>query len=155
METEKHLIIPKDFKIHEIPRSLVIDMLREEQVIRYSKGIQEAYTQQFYAQQNNPNYEVVQIEREIQKYILRKFGFKDDDNSLREYWKIPSTYWNDEEVKNSVFYMKLNIFQYPKVSVGDDLIDVNLVEYLTNKTVSLISLQTQNRPLVLLSGSMT
>lgn len=155
METEKHLIIPKDFKIHEIPRSLVIDMLREEQVIRYSKGIQEAYTQQFYAQQNNPNYEVVQIEREIQKYILRKFGFKDDDNSLREYWKIPSTYWNDEEVKNSVFYMKLNIFQYPKVSVGDDLIDVNLVEYLTNKTVSLISLQTQNRPLVLLAGSMT
>jgi hypothetical protein len=155
METEKHLIIPKDFKIHEIPRSLVIDMLREEQVIRYSKGIQEAYTQQFYAQQNNPNYEVVQIEREVQKYILRTFGFKDDDNSLREYWKIPSTYWNDEEVKNSVFYMKLNIFQYPKVSVGDDLIDVNLVEYLTNKTVSLISLQTQNRPLVLLAGSMT
>ena len=41
---------------------------------------------------------------------VRKFGFNDNESSIEEYWKIPSTYWNDDEIKNAVFYMKLNIF---------------------------------------------
>lgn len=144
-----------DFKIDKVERKQIIDMLREEQKVRYSKGIQEAYTKQYYSQQNNPHYETVPIEKEIQKYILRHFGFKDDDASLQEYWKIPSTYWLDEEVKNSVFYMKLNIFQYSKVSVGDSMIDVNIIDYQSKQDFTLSSLQTKGRPLVILAGSMT
>ena len=144
-----------DFILSNINRSQVLEMVKEEQTVRYSKGIQEAYTKQYYAQQSNPNYQIVPIEREIQRYILRKFGFNDDDNSLHEYWKIPSTYWNDEEVKNSIFYMKLNMFQYPKVKPDDNMIDVNLIEYTSGKELTLSSLQTPNRPLIILAGSMT
>lgn len=144
-----------DFILGHIERNQVLDILKEEQVVRYSKGIQEAYTQQYYASINNPNYKNVPIEIEIQKYILRKFGFKDDEASLKEYWKIPSTYWNDDEVKNSIFYMKLNMFQYPKVHVGDGIIDARLVDYVTTNDVSLASLQREGRPLVILAGSMT
>ena len=143
-----------EFQINSVNREKILEMTKEEQKVRYSKGIQEAYTTQFYNSKNE-NYERVNIEREIQKYILRKFGFTDSIESLQEYWKIPSTYWNDEEVKNSIFYMKLNIFQYPNVKLEDELINVPLVDYKTNDIVSLSSLQKPNRPLVILAGSMT
>ena len=143
-----------EFQINSVNREKILEMTTEEQKVRYSKGIQEAYTTQFYNSKNE-NYERVNIEREIQKYILRKFGFTDSIESLQEYWKIPSTYWNDEEVKNSIFYMKLNIFQYPNVKLEDELIDVPLVNYKTNAITSLSSLQTPGKPLVILAGSMT
>jgi len=144
-----------DFKINEVERNLVLEMVKEEQSVRYSKGIQEAYTTQFNAQQNNPDYEPIRIEREIQKYILKKFGFNDNEISLEEYWKIPSTYWKDDEIKNSIFYMKLNIFQYPKVTVNDEIIDASLIDYETDQEINLSSLQNPGRPLIILAGSMT
>ena len=144
-----------DFYIHNVERNKILEMLKEEQTVRYSKNIQEIYTQQYYLEKNNPNYIRVNIEQEIQKYILRKFGFKDDVDSLKEYWKIPSTYWKDEEIKNSIFYMKLNIFNYSKLEINDDMVDAELINYETNDFVSLKSLQKANRPLVILAGSMT
>ena len=72
-----------EFEINSVTRDKILDMVKEEQIVRYSKGIQEAYTQQFYASKND-DYERVNIEREIQKYILRKNGFKDDMNSLQQ-----------------------------------------------------------------------
>jgi hypothetical protein len=144
-----------DFDINSISREKILEMVKEEQTVRYSKGIQEIYTLQFNNISNNKNYERVNIEREIQKYILRKFGFKDDIDSLEQYWKIPSTYWHDEEVKNSIFYMKYNIFQYPKVKIDNELIDVPLINYNTDDIINLSSLQKTKRPLVILAGSMT
>ena len=64
-------------------------------------------------------------------------------------------YWTDEEIKNSIFYMKLNMFQYPKISIDDDLIDTQLIGYSSNNKISLSSLQNQDRPLIILAGSMT
>jgi hypothetical protein len=87
--------------------------------------------------------------------ILNLQGCKDNVFSLKEYWKIPSTYWEDEEVKNSVFYMKLNIFQYSNLSINDNVIDASLIDYKSNKEVNLLSLQNPARPLVILAGSMT
>jgi len=144
-----------DFNINAVDRNKILEMVKEEQTVRYSKGIQEAYTKQYFAQKENPDYKIVRIEREIQKFILRKFGFNDHNKSLEEYWKIPSTYWNDKEIKNSIFYMKLNIFQYTKLSIDDDIIDTSLIEYETGKDITLCSLQKPGRPLVILAGSMT
>ena len=143
-----------DFKINEVERNKIIQMLTEEQKVRYSKEIQTIYTEQFYASKD-PNYKPIRIESEIQKYILNKFGYNSDENSLKEYWKIPSTYWNDEEVKNSIFYMKLNIFKYPKVYVEDEMIDAKLINYKTGENVLLSQLQNPNKHLVILAGSMT
>jgi hypothetical protein len=144
-----------DFILQDVSRDDIIKMLKDEQEVRYSKNIQNIYTQQYYASQQDSNYKPVRIEIEIQKYILKKYGYTDNEESLNEYWKIPSTYWNDEEVKNSIFYMKLNIFQYPKINVGDNLIDANLIDYNTDKEITLSSLQNKNKPLVILAGSMT
>lgn len=144
-----------DFILQNVSRDDIIKMLKEEQEVRYSKNIQEIYTQQYYASQKDFNYKPISIEIEIQKYILKKYGYTNNEQSLNEYWKIPSTYWNDEEVKNSIFYMKLNIFQYPKINVGDNLIDANLIDYNTDKEITLSSLQNKNKPLVILAGSMT
>jgi hypothetical protein len=148
------MIKMKSFILNEVDRALVLELLREEQKVRYSKGVQEAYTQQFYAKQASKTYQPVRIEIEIQKFILNKFGFNSDEESLKEYWKIPSTYWHDEEVKNSIFYMKLNIFEYTKVDLNDDLIDVPLIDYKSNNETMLSSLH-QEKPLVILAGSMT
>jgi len=141
------------FQLQNVNRNKVIEMLSEEQKIRYSPKIQKIYTKAYEINQlygiNNVN-----IEREIQKFILRKFGYDDSYESLEEYWKIPSTYWNDEEVKNTIFYMKLNIFTYGKLQVEDNMIDVDLIDYNTNEIISLSSLQT-NKPLVILAGSLT
>ncbi len=144
-----------DFNITNVDRNQILEMVKEEQTVRYSKEIQEAYTMQYYAEKENPEYKTVRIETEIQKFILRKFGFNDNDASLEEYWKIPSTYWKDEEIKNSIFYMKLNIFQYPKVSVNDDIINSSLIDFKTGEEINLCSLQKPRRPLVILAGSMT
>lgn len=149
------MITCMDFNIHKVDRDVVHAMVKEEQIVRYSKEIQEMYTKEYYLQQKQVYYQPINIEMEIQKHILNKFGFASDKSSLEQYWKIPSTYWNDEEIKNSIFYMKLNIFEYPKVAINNDMIDSNLIDYQTGQEISLCSLQKPNRPLVILAGSMT
>jgi hypothetical protein len=144
-----------DFYIQDVDRYTILSMLKEEQKMRYSKEIQELYTRQYYNKENNPNYEIINIEREIQKFILERFGYNSTNNSLEEYWKIPSTYWNDEEVKNSIFYMKLNIFSYSDIKEGDELKDSELINYETNELTKLSQLHTVIKPLILLVGSMT
>ena len=145
----------KPFVLQTIERDQVLAMMREEQKVRLSDEIQQVYTEQFLAGENDPDYVPISIEIEVQKFVLRTFGFLDDDASLREYWKIPSTYWHDEEIKNSCFYMKHNIFQYPTTHVGDPMRDVNVLDYGQNAPVSLSSLHKPGRPLILLAGSMT
>ena len=76
-------------------RDKVLNMLKMEQKIRYSPQIQRAYTEQYLSGVD------IGIEKEIQKYVLRTHGYSDD--CLEEYWKIPKLYWNDQEVKNSIF----------------------------------------------------
>ena len=144
-----------NFNITNVSRDTILQMVKEEQKVRYSKEIQTIYTNQYYSTQNNPNYIPINIEQEVQKYILRMYGYNDDEESLKEYWKIPSTYWEDEEIKNNLFYMKLNIFKYPEINLEDNLIDVTLLNYKTNELTNLASLQTPNRSLVILAGSMT
>ncbi len=144
-----------NFNIQNVDRDTILQMVKEEQKVRYSKEIQTIYTNQYYSTQNNPNYIPINIEQEVQKYILRMYGYNDGEESLKEYWKIPSTYWEVEEIKNNLFYMKLNIFKYPEINLEDNLIDVTLLNYKTNELTNLASLQTPNRPLVILAGSMT
>ncbi len=131
--------------IHD--RDKVLEMLRFEQQVRYSPEIQKVYSAQYASGTRS-----ISIEKEIQKYVLRTFGY--DDNQVEEYWKIPKLYWEDEEVKNSIFYMKLNIFSYGNISVGDKLIDVPLYDYQANSILQLDTL-CRDKPLVLLAGSMT
>jgi hypothetical protein len=143
------------FIVTMVGREKIMSMLKEEQTIRYSKNIQTIYTEQFNNKLNDPTIEPVNIEREIQKFILRKNGYSDAINSLEEYWKIPSLYWDDEEVKNCCFYMKLNIFKNPSICCGEKMVDATVIDFSTRTQTSLTNLSKQDRPLVILSGSMT
>ena len=51
--------------------------------------------------------------------------------------------------------MKLNIFEKPNLKIEDNLIDSQLINYDNNNIVNLASLQNENRPLIILAGSMT
>ena len=144
-----------DFIVKDVEREKVVSMLKEEQTIRYSKNIQDLYTEQFYNRNNNPEIERVNIEREIQKFILRKNGFTDNYFSLTEYWKIPSFYREDEEVRNSSFYINLNIFEEPALNVGDNMKDISCIHFDTMTPTTLSYLMKPDRPLVILAGSMT
>ena len=140
-----------NFRINEVERSRILEMLKTEQQIRYSKQIQDIYTE-LYIHSIHPD---VSVESAVQRIVLRKYGYDNSPESLKEYWKIPSTYWKDEEVKNSIFYMKLNIFQNSPLKLGDDIIDADLINYKTGNKVNLCSLQKIDRPLILLAGSLT
>lgn len=144
-----------DFDINIADKLTIINMLKEEEKIRYSKQIQEVYTEQFYLMESDPNIQRINIELEIQKYILNKFGYSTSQNSIDNYHKIPSTYFYDDDVKNSSFYIKLNIFQHPNVKVGDNIINSRLINYSSKQYINLIELETHNKPLVILAGSIT
>jgi len=56
------------FQVELSPRDKILEMLIEEQTVRYSPDVQEAYTQQYYKRQAGQA-GLVNIEREIQKFI--------------------------------------------------------------------------------------
>lgn len=145
MEENSH---ERDFILKKISRETILEMVKLEQKWRYSKDIQNLY---YKAYTNNINLGTF-IEDQIQKGILRHFNYSSNELSVNEYRKIPKTYWNDHEVKSSLFYMNLNIFQFPEVKPNDNLIDVPLLT-LNREPIQLSNLN--NKPLVILAGSIT
>jgi hypothetical protein len=140
------------FILEEIPRETILKMVKLEQEWRYSKDIQDLYYQAYL---ENINIGTV-IEDQIQQGILRNFGFKNNEKSLEEYRKIPKTYWNDDEIKSSLFYMNLNIFQYPNIQIGDELINTPLLNLdKTETSLEELSVKANRKPLVILAGSIT
>ena len=63
-----------EFNINQVSRDKILEMVKEEQKVRYSKGIQEAYTEQYYAMKD-VNYERVNIEQQIQKFIFQEQAY--------------------------------------------------------------------------------
>jgi hypothetical protein len=142
----------KTFILEEVPRPTILKMVKLEQEWRYSKDIQDHYYQAF---QEKINIGTL-IEDLIQQGILRNFGFNNNEISLEEYRKIPKTYWNDQEIKSSLFYMNLNIFQYPNIQIGDELINTKLLNLdKTETSLKELSLNSNGKPLVILAGSIT
>jgi len=140
------------FIIENVPRETILKMVKLEQEWRYSKQIQDLYYQAYIDNIQMGTY----IEDQIQQGILNHFNFTYCQKSLEEYRKIPKTYWDDQEVKSSLFYMNLNIFQYPEIKIGDELIDTPIL-HLDKRKTSLreLSEKTNGKPLVILAGSIT
>ncbi len=151
------MLVAKPFNIDAVERDQILEIMRTEQEVRYSDVMQNVYTKQQVRENGAPeNIAPINVDVEIQKYVLRKFGYSDDTTSLQEYWKIPSTYWTDEEIKQSIFYMKHNIFSYPPCSVGGAVVDASLLAYPDLSPKSVVELcHTGERPIVIFAGSMT
>lgn len=146
------------FVAKDIPREMVLSLLQYEEQVKYSPEIQEIYTTSFYANQQNhiPLKKQVNIDVEIQKHVLNYYGFSCEEEDLQEYWKLPKMYWNDSEIKNSVFYMRYNIFEFSEHKPGES-IPSHLRIYSSHDLTQSMSLMDlfHNKPFILLAGSMT
>ena len=137
-----------EFNVADVPRETVISMLKREQELRYSPAIQDRYTQLY---DQGTKYTTI-IEEAIQTHVMQEFGFVPD---LPNYWKIAGHYAEDQEVRDSSFYMKLNIFTWDKPAPGSDIHDCQLIDYATRTPLRLKSAVVPNRTTVIFVGSMT
>jgi hypothetical protein len=139
-----------EFVLSTISRETVLKMLRMEEKLKYSFEVQKQYSELYENQLQNTDLDIY-----LQTRVLAEHGFATTQSSLEEYWKIPSTYWHDSEVKNAVFYMRLNIFQFSTCSIGDTYRNSTIYHLNDSTKIKLSDLQLHNRPLILLCGSIT
>jgi len=142
-----------EFIVSEIPIYKIIEMLSYEEKIKYSDDMQEIYSKQYYESKDVVN-KLLNLDVEIQRHVLETFGYLSNENNLKEYWKIPGLYKDNEDIKNSVFYIRYNIFEFNKMKIGKKIPPCRLIN-TENKEIQLNSLHNNNKPLVLLAGSIT
>ena len=140
-----------NFKINEVPRDTILKMVKREQEIRYSRNIQLLY--------DTIGNDIVKfnendvLKRYIQKLVLDEHGYSFDDDDINEYMKICFVYKDDQEIKNSVYYMRLNIMDFGTLEVNDPYVDVTICDMNKNE-VQLSSLLGE-KPTVIIAGSIT
>jgi hypothetical protein len=138
-----------DFNITQCHRNKALEMLKHEQVLRYSKKYQDMYDQGF-NRYGNPEF----IERCIQRETLNNFEFTDNDKSLYNYQMIGQYYQNDEEIKNAIHYLRINIIKDCPLKVMDNYRDSDLLT-LDKKNCKLSELLIHDKPNVIFAGSIT
>lgn len=84
-------------------RPLVLTMLRYEDVLIHGPEAQEAY-KAFRALGHHS----MDVERMTARQTLDHFGFSTDDASLATYRSLAKLYHDDDEVKESVTYLRAN-----------------------------------------------
>lgn len=145
------------FDHRTVPREQLLRMLRREQQLRMSDDTQRLYD--FYHERHLPAPE--SIEKDIQRQVLREEGFRDSDSGLRAWWKINQAFPDDEEVRDTVVYMKHNVMEELRLCEGDPAPSAPLVwlepeaGHDDNGGVEFdyLSLAKPGRPLVVAAGS--
>ena len=138
-----------NFQLSETDKATVFGMLKSEQTLRYSDQIQNLYDQGLNTV-NDPEF----IEKMVQKSVLEQYGYNISEQSLRNYQAIGSYYINDDEIKNAIHYLRINIIKDCPIPLNSDYVDVNLVK-LDGTPIKLSSLYNTDKPLVILAGSIT
>lgn len=138
-----------DFRLTSVPKDRVLEMLKEEQKMRYSDEIQNMYNQGF-NKKGDPEY----IEKYVQRNLLNNFGYKYDESSIKNYQSIGSYYQEHKDVIDAVHYLRINIIR--DCPIGDDELcpDAKIMD-LNKKQHKLSQLFNQEKPLVILAGSIT
>lgn len=138
-----------DFDVTKVSKEIVLQLLKHEQTLRYSKRYQEMYDQGLNTR-GNPEY----IERTIQRETLNHFGFQDTDTSLKNYQEIGTFYQGDKTIKEAVQYLRLNIIKDCPVLLGDTYVDCELVS-LDENDLKLSSIIDITKPTIIIAGSIT
>lgn len=153
----KDKVIRKPFTTSQIEdRDLVIQMLRSEDNIAKTKG-QELY------KNDDTNWSTLEVEKAINRLVLSKYNFDTSDESVENYRKIFSYYYNsptdyDKEVINSVYYMKHNrcIYYTSKpLFPGDKIPDCKLYKLNGKDTINLYDIVNKSERTVFASFSLT
>ena len=140
------------FDASTIEINKIIEMLCYEEKIKYSDEMQDIYSKQYDENEDTVD-KTLNLDVEIQRHVLETFGFLSTQENLKEYWRIPSLYKTHEEIKNSVFYIRYNIFDFNKINLGEKIPNCRLINTDYQET-TMNTLQT-DKPLILLSGSIT
>ncbi len=139
-----------EFDISKVDREVILRMLRREQELRYSDQMQAMYDN--LSQSLNSDQETV--EKAIQKQVREEFGFSNSSASIRNYQSIGYHYRDDEEVRQSVSYLRLNIIRDCPIREGELAPDVTIFD-LEGQSHQLSKYLSQSKPLVILAGSLT
>ena len=142
-----------EFLVSLVPVSKIKEMLTYEEKIKYSDEMQEIYSKQYYENKNVVN-KLLNLDVEIQRHVLETFGFSSNQTDLEEYWQIPSLYKNNEDIVNSVFYIRYNIFEFEKIKLGEKIPNCRLIN-TEKQEITLNMLHNNDKPLVVLAGSLT
>lgn len=134
-----------EFYVDSVPKGVVVDMLRYEEQERYSERIQALFDQP---------HEVMSVEDNLQREVLKHFGYSSSDQSLNQYRLIPGKYKDDDEVRQAAYFIRYNIMVDGELGVGSEMVDVPLVS-LDGTPCQLSDFVHGYRPLVILAGSVT
>jgi hypothetical protein len=138
-----------DFQINNVDRMMILNMLVYEQKLRYSDQIQNLYDQ------NLNNHEDPEfVEKSVQRDALENCGFNTSERSIKNYQSIAYYYEDDEEIKQAIHYMRINIIKDCPIKVNQPYINSNLVT-LDENPVQLSDYYNLSRPLIILAGSIT
>lgn len=138
-----------EFSIENVAKEKIIRMLKMEQLLRYSDLVQDMYDLQL-NQKGDPEL----IEKTIQEFVLIQNGYDTSTFSINNYQSIGSFYCNDKEVIQAVHYLRINMLQDCPIKENQSIIDVDLLD-LNSQSINLFSIYNVNKPLVILSGSIT
>lgn len=100
-------------------RVLVLAMLRKYEEIFRGEG------QAFYIQNLHKTLTTFGPENQIRRMVLNHFGFNALSLSMRTFKRIKTVYAGDQEVRNSVTYLKFNRILYwttPETKIGDNIV---------------------------------
>jgi len=139
------------FDVAAVSRDTVLAMLRTEDRLRKCDEMQLLY---------DACRDVVgdQVERFIQRNVLKKFGFAPSVENLERYWQIRAHYGDDDrEVMESVIYLRYaHLLHDCTIPLGAPCPDADLFTLADEpQPVTLGSYMRQNERLVVLAGSMT
>ena len=94
------------------------------------------------------------VEQLIQLRVLEAFDYLPCEHSLSEYHAMTRRFRDDPEIRQSVVYMRHNVMHSGRVSVGDLMMDVPLVESARLERTTLLSIHAKS-PLIVIAGSIT
>ena len=137
----------------EFSKEQIIKILRLENKIRLSNKAKELYD----INKSNDVSIHLKIDKDIIKKALKNFGYKpEEDDSLKAYHIATSKFINDEEVRNSVVWMRYDKCKIGDYTLGDHLNFDNIKLFDMDEKVCLLkNLISNDRPNLIVSGSMS
>lgn len=96
------------------------------------------------------------MERFIQRNVLKAHGFAPSVDNLNRYWEIRAKYEEDEEIMDSVIYLRYaHLLHDCTIPVGSEAPDAALVTLDGGHPTTLGRYFREHRSVVILAGSMT
>ncbi len=140
----------RTFDVEIESRAVVLGMLRDEDRRRKSDAMQKLYDD------TREEFKDDRVEQFIQRGVLKAFGFAPTQANLENYWKIRAKYEDDEEMMQSVIYLRYaHLLHECTIPLGAPCPDATLVTVDGERPVRLSDYMGANERLVVLAGSMT